>query len=268
MARELAALLATRKLDALDHGGLLPPPGLGELDESPASGFSSTERELRFLPCHVRVVPAEALRAIVVRRRTGDDNGGVVLVSEPLPFWTMVARFRQFEGWRCLWRLPVAALAYAIVPLTFIGATVLAAYIAGDNFGLATAIVSAAVVGVATALLVPRLARWQLHRKIIANRFWTFEKPNPATEVPTLLRSPDVVAARAALCRARFNPLVCSVSVGSPPSDAPDLDVKVAVHEPQAWTQSASDDDRTRRMVGVLERAGIRAHVGGVDTNV
>ncbi len=175
----------------------------------------------------------------------------MVLVSEPLPFWTMVARFRQFEGWRCLWRLPVAALAYAIVPLTFIGATVLAAYIAGDNFGLAT-----------------RLARWQLHRKIIANRFWTFEKPNPATEVPTLLRSPDVVAARAALCRARFNPLVCSVSVGSPPSDAPDLDVKVAVHEPQAWTQSASDDDRTRRMVGVLERAGIRAHVGGVDTNV
>jgi len=176
----------------------------------------------------------------------------------------MFGLLREFEGWRCLWRLPIAALVYAIVPLTFLGATVLAAYVAGDDFDLQRAILSAIVVVGATAFLAPRLARRELHRKIITRRLWTFRKPNPATEVHVLLRSPDAETARTALRRAKFNPYV-DLSLDTPPDDARDLDLKIAVHEPEAWPQSASDDDRTRRIVATLERAGIKARVGGVD---
>lgn len=187
-----------------------------------------------------------------------------VVVLPKASFWSLVALLRQFEGWRCLWRLPIAALVYAIVPLTFVGATVLAADVAGDDFDLAKAIISAIVVVGATAFLAPRLARRELHRKIITQRLWTFRKPNPATEVHVLLRSPDAETARTALRRAKFNPYV-DLSLDTPPDDAPDLDLKIAVHEPEAWPQSASDDDRTRRIVATLERAGVRARVGGLD---
>lgn len=187
-----------------------------------------------------------------------------VVVLPKASFWTLVAQLRQFDGWRWLWRLPIAALAYALPALLFVGATVLAAYVAGDDFDLAKAILSAIVVVGPTAFLAPRLARRELHRKIITDRLWTFRKPNPATEVPVLLRSPDAEAARTALRRAKFNPHV-DLNLDRPPDDAPDLDLNIAVHEPEAWPQSTSDEDRTTRIAGTLERAEIRARVGGLD---
>lgn len=97
-------------------------------------------------------------------------------------------------------------------------------------------------------------------------RLWTFEKPNPHTEVRVLLRSPDISAACTALRSARLNPGIYGVRLGSPPSDAPDLDYKISVHEPEAWRQSTSDTDRMRRVVEVLRNAGLRARVGAIDT--
>lgn len=80
-----------------------------------------------------------------------------------------------------------------------------------------------------------------------------------------LLRSNDVVAARTALRHAKFNPAVYGLRLGTPPSNAPDLDYKIAVHEPEAWPQSMSDEDRIRRIADVLGTACIRARAGGVD---
>lgn len=177
----------------------------------------------------------------------------------------MAARLRDFEGWRCLWRLPVAGILYAAVPLILLGATVAGAAIAGSEFNLRTAVVSAVVVLFGTGLVAPRLARRQLHRKIIAERLRSWQKPNPATEVQVLLPRANSEAARAALRRAGFNPGVYGLGLGSPPADAPDLDLKLAVQEPEAWPQSASDEDRTRRIVAVFRHAGLPARVGGVE---
>jgi hypothetical protein len=128
------------------------------------------------------------------------------IIVQDAPFWSMVSRLRQFEGWRCLWRLPVAAFFYALPALTIVGATVLAAFIAGDGFDFRSAAIAAIVGAGATAFLAPRLAGRRLHRKIVADRLWTFERPHPRTEVPVLLRSSEVEAARTALRRAQFSP--------------------------------------------------------------
>ena len=82
--------------------------------------------------------------------------------------------------------------------------------------------------------------------------------PDPAAGV----RGP---AARALVKRARFNLSLYGRTVGTPPPDAPDLNYKIGVEEPEAWVQSSSDEDRTRRVAATLKRAGIRARVGSVD---
>jgi hypothetical protein len=102
-------------------------------------------------------------------------------------------------------------------------------------------------------------------RTPLESRLWTYEKPNPATEVQVILRSPDVRRARTVLRHARFNPAIYGVRLVRPPADAPDLEFKIAVHEPEAWPQSASDADRTQRIVRVLASAGIRGRANGVD---
>ena len=129
-----------------------------------------------------------------------------------------------------------------------------------------SAVVAALVASIVGVVLFPRFTQLRLHRKIVANRLWTFEKPNTPTEVPALLRSEDVEAARVVLRRAQFNPQAFGLSLAVPPDDASDLDYKIAVQEPEAWPQADSPEDRTERIVGVLRAAGLRARVGGVDT--
>jgi hypothetical protein len=141
---------------------------------------------------------------------------------------------------------------------------VLAGFIAATGFEVWSAAVGSIVVGV-SGLAIRHLSGRRLWRKIVADRLWTFEKPNPATEVPVLVHSRDTPAAREALMRARFSPQFYGVRLGMPPEHAPDLNYKLAVHEPDAWPQSTSDDERTRRVAAVLEAAGIRAFVGGVE---
>ena len=176
----------------------------------------------------------------------------------------MVAKLREFEGWRCLWRFPVAVLAYVSPGLLFVGATVGAGFIARGRFDLVTAIIVALVAG-AAALAARHLARLRLYRKIVADRLWTFEKPNPSAEVPVLVRSRDIYAVKAALRRARFNPQDVGVSLGAPPADALALDYRIGVQEPAAWPQSRSDTDRVERIAAVLDAAGMESRVAGVD---
>jgi hypothetical protein len=56
------------------------------------------------------------------------------------------------------------------------------------------------------------------------------------------------------------------VRLGVPPEIAPDLNYKLGVHEPEAWSHSKSDQDRNRRILVALREAGIRAYVGGVQS--
>jgi len=178
----------------------------------------------------------------------------------------MVRTLREFEGWRSLWwRLPASTLGFVAVPVLAIGAGVLAAAISGDDFGVGRAVVAAVVATVASTYIYPRLSRRQLHRAVIANRLWTWEKPNPSTQVQVLVREPDKDDAKRALRRAGFNPGVFMARLSTPPADAQDLSFRIGVEEPEAHPQSSSDEERVRRIAHALDAAGIRARVAGHD---
>jgi len=178
----------------------------------------------------------------------------------------MVGALREFEGVRCLWRVPLAWALYTLLRGLPVAAAVVIALVTVSG-RVAQAAVSAVI-----ALMFDgfgnRLRARLPWRAPVANRLWTYEKLNPATEVPVLLRSTDVVPAKVVLRREKFNPQVYGLHLTNPPADAPELDHKIAVHEPEAWPQSTSDHDRTRRIAVALEAAGIRARVAGVDTCV
>lgn len=191
------------------------------------------------------------------------ENGSVVTVVAEPSLREMAQRVHEFEGVRCLWRVPVALATYALIRGVPIAAAIVVALVAVNGRVLEAAL-SATIALLFDGLAKTARARlpW---RAVVGNRLWSFEKPNPPTEVPVLLASADASSARTALRRARFNPQVHGLHLGTPPSDAPDLDYKIAVHEPAAWSQAVSDNDRTRRIVGVFEGADLRARVGGVD---
>lgn len=113
----------------------------------------------------------------------------------------------------------------------------------------------------ATAGLVARQGPW---RMIFARRLWTYEAPSPRTRLEVLVRNEDSVRAWHVLRRSGFVPLYGALLVVSP-SDAPDLNNRIAVQEPEAWLRSTSEEDRIRRIAEVFESAGMRARVSGRD---
>ena len=123
-----------------------------------------------------------------------------------------------------------ATIVLLLAPVVFVSLTVLAAYVAGDDFTLRAALIAAVVAG-GCASFVPRLSQ----------------------------------TARSALRRARFNPWGGG-DVPMPPSDAPHLNYRINAHEPDAFPQSSSEEDRVQRIVRALTAARIDARVAGVDT--
>ncbi len=149
------------------------------------------------------------------------------------------------------------------VPLFAIGTGVAAAAIGAGDFGVGKAVIAAVVATGATACVQPRLARRQFHRRVIVDRLWTWEKPNPATHVQILLRDDDRVDAIRVLRRAGFNPSAYAAHLGA--AVPPDLEIRMGVDEPHAHPQSSSDEDRLQRIAYMLDAGGIPARVGGVD---
>lgn len=170
----------------------------------------------------------------------------------------------EFERWRCIGRLVASGVALLFAPVIFVALTVLAAYVAGDDFTLRAALIAAVIAG-GCAWFVPRLAGRQLHWQIIEKRRRLYQTPNTSTDTPVLVRSSDAHTARSALRRARFNPWGGG-DVPMPPSDAPHLNYKINAHEPDAFPQSVSDEDRVHRIVLALIAARLDARVAGVDT--
>lgn len=185
------------------------------------------------------------------------------VIVQRRPLRDAIRALRQFDGRGYLWRVPLALATYVAMRAIPIGAAVAIALVTVRG-RVAEAILSACIAlgfeGLRNRLRV-RLP-W---RAAIDNRLWSFEKPNPSTEVPIYLREDHVLVARTALRRGRFNPQVYGLRTGSPPQDARELTYKIGVHEPEAWPQSSSDRDRVRRMVEILKEARIRARVAGID---
>jgi hypothetical protein len=174
----------------------------------------------------------------------------------------MVWLLREFEGWRCLWRVPAAAAAFAAPGLLALGGAVAAIYI-GSDLKLYRVVLGAIVslAGTAAAGLIARRKPW---RAIFARRLWTYEDPSPRTRLEVLVRNEDAARAWHVLRRNRFVPLYGAVLV-VPPPDALDLNNRIGVQEPSAWLRSMSDEDRIRRIAAVFAAAGMRARVSGRD---
>jgi hypothetical protein len=185
-----------------------------------------------------------------------------VVVLSPLPYRRMVRALREFEGWWCLWRLPVAAVMLLAVALLPLAGTVMGIYI-GASLKL-TAVVVGSAVTLGSGAIAAALWRRKPWRGIIARRLWTFEAPAPATEVQVLVCNEDVDVLCKRLRRAHFNPS-SKLYLGTPPDDAPELRFLVRIQEPARWKRSSSDADRVKRIADVLRKAGLRARVAGLD---
>jgi len=174
----------------------------------------------------------------------------------------MVWLLCQFEGRRCLWRVPVAAAAYgAIAVLPVVGAV--AGIYVGSDLKLSHVVVGT-IVSLGLAESARRLACKRPWRAMFARRLWTYEAPSPRTTLEVLIRDQDFIRAHRVLRRNRFVPMY-GAQVGVPPSDALDLTLRVGVQEPVAWMRSTSDGDRIGRIAAVFEAEGMRARVAGCD---
>ena len=192
------------------------------------------------------------------------DNGPMNVVVLERSLRDMVPTLLEFDGPKSLWRVPLAGVNLLLVRGVPVVAAVVVALVTVKGRVLQAAV--AAVIALLFDALGKKLRARVPWRAPVANRLWTFEKPNPQTEVHVLVPLIDVARARTVLRRAKFNPQIFGLRLGRPPPDAVDLNYKIAVHEPEAWAQSASDEDRTRRIREVLSVAGIRGRVGGIDT--
>jgi hypothetical protein len=173
----------------------------------------------------------------------------------------MVSRLRQYEGWRCLWRLPAAALVLigiSLLPFVgFAGGAYLAADL--DRVGF---VVLGSVAAVGSSLVATLVWPRRPWRQLIAKRLWSYERPNAEAAVPVLIHDRDLERAQAALRGRKLNP--CSaLRIGSPAPDAPDLTIKIDVMEPANFPQAPSDEERVQRVVDALGSAGIPARVSG-----
>lgn len=182
--------------------------------------------------------------------------------SQPRTLREMVWLLREFEGWRCLWRVPAAAAAYASTGLLAVGGAVAAIYI-GSDLKLYRVVIGA-IVSLGSTAVAGLAARQKPWRAIFACRLWKYEAPSPRTRLEVLVRNEESVRAWHVLRQGRFVPLYGALLV-APPPDALDLNNRIGVQEPEAWIRSTSDEDRIRRIAAVFEAAGLRARVSGLD---
>lgn len=183
----------------------------------------------------------------------------IVMPEEP-SFWDMIRLLREFEGVRCLWRLPVAGFLWSLPYLLPLAAFVVGAYVT-RQLGL---VVAVGAVTVVLAIAAAKLGQKRPWRSIVSDRLWTYLKPNPLGEVPVLVRKQDLEQVQRVLRRKHLNPGTANIT-GSVPPDAPDLTCRMGVQEPEQWALSSSDVERVERVASVIEQAGLRARVAGRD---
>jgi hypothetical protein len=184
-------------------------------------------------------------------------------IAAPYSYRGALHRLREFEGWRCLWRVAAGGALFISVPLLAIGGFVAGAYIAGDLHDPARVVLGAIVAlgpGQLLSLSIWRRRPWDA---LVASQLWSFEKPDGPGDLNTIIRSEDFERASKALRRAKLNPCGCTHIPTSPPG-AEDLDTKLIVGRPVRWHPPDAPEIYLQ-VRDCLREAHIRARVAGED---
>ena len=118
----------------------------------------------------------------------------------------MLGLLRQFEGWRCLWRVAVGGLLITLVPVLAIGGFVAGAYLANDlhdPLRVAFGAIVALGPGQLAAAYIWCRDPWDA---LIANRLWSYERRDPPGDLNAMIRRAGFGLAARALRRAKLNP--------------------------------------------------------------
>jgi hypothetical protein len=174
-----------------------------------------------------------------------------------------LGRLREFEGWRCLWRVAAGGALLASVPLLAIGGFVAGVYVAGDLHSLGRVVLGAVIAlgpGQLLSLYVWQRRPWD---KLVAERLWTYEKPDGPGDLNAIIKPDDFLPAAKALRRAKLCPRGGTHMPTSPPG-AEGLTLKLIVGRPVRW-HPADAPELHVQIRDCLRAAQIRARVGRED---
>jgi hypothetical protein len=104
----------------------------------------------------------------------------------------MVDLQRQFEGWRCLWRVAVGGLLVTLVPALAIGGFVAGAYLANDlhdPLRVALGAIVALGPGQLTAAYIWRRRPW---RTLLEDRLLSYEHFDPPPDLNAMIRTAEL----------------------------------------------------------------------------
>jgi hypothetical protein len=170
----------------------------------------------------------------------------------------------EFEGRTSLWRDVTAALLLSLAWLLPFAGFVLGAIVADDLSAVTLAL--GAIPAVGGTLVSDWMRRNRPWRRFLANRVKTYTDPNAEAMVPVLISATDADQLRRDLRRMKLNPSA-GRHLGTPPIDAPELDLYLDVTEPARWRETTSDEDLVKRIAKAIGGLGIAARVGGVEVN-
>lgn len=186
----------------------------------------------------------------------------MTLVPSPT-YREMLGVLRQYERWRCLWRVAAGALLIASLPALAIGGFVAGAYLADDlrnPLRVALGAIFAIGAGQLAAAYIWRRRPWHT---LIAGRLATYERRDPPGDLNAMIRRADFPLAARALRRAKLNPWGAT-QVPAAVSGVPDLDLKLIIYRSALWHPPSSPELHIQ-IRDCLQAARIRANVAGED---